>query len=228
MAFGIYKPGQGYWVRVMTASMAGVLLLLAAVWVWNNLQLIPIPRTSWDMALTNVTGTIAPGQTVDLLGETDATSGQRPVLGTAVVQAAQPLSGGGARISVHKAAMNGALDPVDTKAISAAGGALTAKLSGSVQGQTAFPVIYIQAAGVGLLLVLGVLVTFWLVAVREGSSEFLIATDGEMKKVNWSSYRGVKDSTWVVILWSVLIAGGLFVVDAAFAHFFRLIGVLEQ
>ena len=32
MPFGIYKPGQGYWTRVMTAIGAGMLALAGAVW----------------------------------------------------------------------------------------------------------------------------------------------------------------------------------------------------
>jgi preprotein translocase SecE subunit len=70
-------------------------------------------------------------------------------------------------------------------------------------------------------------VIYWLVGVRASTAEFLIATDGEMKKVNWSTRKGVIDSTWVVILWSVVLAGGLFVIDGLFAQAFKLIGVLE-
>ena len=40
--------------------------------------------------------------------------------------------------------------------------------------------------------------------------------------------KDIIGSTWVVILWSFLIAGGLFVVDLAFSKFFQLIGVLQQ
>ena len=75
---------------------------------------------------------------------------------------------------------------------------------------------------------MGAILTYWLVGVSPRTVEFLIATDGEMKKVNWSSRRDVMGSTWVVILWSVLIAGGLFTVDLAFAKLFQLIGVLQQ
>ena len=76
-------------------------------------------------------------------------------------------------------------------------------------------------------MIAGAAVTYWLVGVRERSAEFLIATDGEMKKVNWSTRKDVVASTWVVILWSVLLAGGLFLVDTLFSVFFKLIGVLQ-
>jgi hypothetical protein len=39
--------------------------------------------------------------------------------------------------------------------------------------------------------------------------------------------KDVVASTWVVILWSVLLAGGLFLVDTVFSLFFKLIGVLQ-
>ena len=40
--------------------------------------------------------------------------------------------------------------------------------------------------------------------------DFLIATDGEMKKVNWSTARDIRMSTVVVIFASLVLAGCLF------------------
>lgn len=34
MALGIYKPGQGYWVRVLSAVGLGALILATAAWAW--------------------------------------------------------------------------------------------------------------------------------------------------------------------------------------------------
>ena len=34
----IYKPGQGYWTRVMTAVGAGVLVLAGAAWLWAEIE----------------------------------------------------------------------------------------------------------------------------------------------------------------------------------------------
>jgi hypothetical protein len=38
----------------------------------------------------------------------------------------------------------------------------------------------------------------------------------------------VTASTWVVVMWSVLLAGGLFAIDFLFSQFFKLIGVLQS
>ena len=48
-----------------------------------------------------------------------------------------------------------------------------------------------------------------------------------MRKVNWSSRREVIGSTWVVIAAAFLISAALFVIDQAFAGFFRAIEVLN-
>ncbi|MBL8964243.1 MAG: preprotein translocase subunit SecE [Phycisphaerae bacterium] len=56
----------------------------------------------------------------------------------------------------------------------------------------------------------------------------MIATDGEMKKVNWSTRREVLGSTWVVIGACFLIATFLFIVDIAFSSFFEFVGLLKR
>jgi preprotein translocase SecE subunit len=40
MSYGIYKPGQGYWTRVMTACGGGLLALAAGAWIWGQLSAI--------------------------------------------------------------------------------------------------------------------------------------------------------------------------------------------
>jgi preprotein translocase subunit SecE len=59
------------------------------------------------------------------------------------------------------------------------------------------------------------------------SSDFMIATEGEMKKVSWSTKSEVIGSTKVVITFTVLLALLLFVVDMIFQYLFRTIGVLK-
>ncbi|HUB27580.1 MAG TPA: preprotein translocase subunit SecE [Tepidisphaeraceae bacterium] len=58
--------------------------------------------------------------------------------------------------------------------------------------------------------------------------DFLIATDSEMKKVNWTSQKDLLGSTRVVILFMFIIAIFLFVMDILFGYFFYLIGVLKE
>lgn len=73
---------------------------------------------------------------------------------------------------------------------------------------------------------LGVL-TWWLLGVKRSTCDFLIATEGEMKKVSWSSRRELIGSTKVVIMFTVLLAMILFAVDLIFMAFFGSIGVLR-
>lgn len=41
MAFSIYKPGQGYWTRMLSAVGAGMLVASGAAWLWRELQALP-------------------------------------------------------------------------------------------------------------------------------------------------------------------------------------------
>lgn len=87
--------------------------------------------------------------------------------------------------------------------------------------------IIVQGAVASVVLLLGAALIYFMIYMKRSSSEFLIATEGEMRKVNWSSKREIFGSTWVVIGISVLIAAILFVVDLGFGSFFRAIGVLH-
>ena len=78
----------------------------------------------------------------------------------------------------------------------------------------------------GILVVCGTLL-WWVVGVNRTTADFMIATEGEMKKVNWSTKREVIGSTKVVIVFTILLAILLAVVDLAFRYLFRTIGVLK-
>ena len=60
------------------------------------------------------------------------------------------------------------------------------------------------------------------------SVDFLIATEAEMRKVNWSTRREVMNSTGVVIVTMLAIAVFSFVCDRAFAWSFLQVGVLDS
>jgi preprotein translocase subunit SecE len=57
--------------------------------------------------------------------------------------------------------------------------------------------------------------------------DFLIATDSEMKKVNWTTRAELIGSTKVVIFFMLLIAVLLFAFDTIFGYLFYLIKVLQ-
>ncbi len=77
---------------------------------------------------------------------------------------------------------------------------------------------------IAFLVVFGVVV-FWLTN-KPKNADFLIATDSEMKKVNWTTKGELLGSTRVVVLFLFFIAIFLFCVDFVFGWFFRLIHVL--
>ncbi len=79
---------------------------------------------------------------------------------------------------------------------------------------------------VGLLVVLGYGL-FRLLGQSHSVVDFMIATEGEMKKVNWSTRREVLGATKVVIVTVIALGVILFVVDIFFMFFFESIGVLR-
>jgi preprotein translocase subunit SecE len=74
-----------------------------------------------------------------------------------------------------------------------------------------------------VVLVLG-LFTAWLIN-RPGPADFLIATEGEMKKVSWSNRKEVTGSTKIVIVTTAILASILFAVDVLLILFFTWIGL---
>ena len=78
----------------------------------------------------------------------------------------------------------------------------------------------------GLLVILGYWV-FRLLGQSRSVVDFMIATEGEMKKVNWSTRREVLGATKVVIVTVIALSVVLFVVDLFFMFFFEGIGVLR-
>lgn len=86
---------------------------------------------------------------------------------------------------------------------------------------------YIQVGvAVATIVSLGLL-TYWLLALNRRVCDFLIATEGEMKKVNWTSRKEIIGSTKVVIFVVIFMSIALFVVDVLFMLFFNAIGVLK-
>ena len=93
------------------------------------------------------------------------------------------------------------------------------RLSEKLGSYTATSSVFIQfllpaaiVLGVGFLM-------FWLVN-RPKTADFLIATEGEMKKVSWSSRKEIIGSTKVVIVTTFIVAAILFAVDLLFRVFF--------
>jgi|SRR5687767_12340418 len=81
--------------------------------------------------------------------------------------------------------------------------------------------------GICTAMLLGFAALAWRLMNKPSNADFLIATDGEMKKVNWTSRRELIGSTKVVIFFMFLIAFILFAIDIIFGYFFQLIRVLD-
>jgi preprotein translocase subunit SecE len=77
----------------------------------------------------------------------------------------------------------------------------------------------------GFFVVYGLLA--WWLMNKPTNADFLIATDGEMKRVNWTSRKELIGSTKVVILFMFFIAAILFTIDIVFGYFFWFIQVLK-
>ncbi|MCK4874182.1 MAG: preprotein translocase subunit SecE [Phycisphaerales bacterium] len=87
--------------------------------------------------------------------------------------------------------------------------------------------IYLMGGvGATIFIVAGAFIYF-LVYHKPSTGEFLIATEGEMRKVHWSTRKEILGSTTVVIIIALTIAMILFGADALFALFFRIVGVLK-
>jgi preprotein translocase SecE subunit len=86
---------------------------------------------------------------------------------------------------------------------------------------------WIKSSIVGGLFVV-VAAVIWRYMNKPVIVDFFIATESEMKKVNWTSRKDLIGSTKVVIFFMLLIAAVLFVFDLAFGFFFFKIGVLKS
>ena len=87
--------------------------------------------------------------------------------------------------------------------------------------------VLVLGAPTAVFLALGA-AAFWAVYRNRTGSDFLIATEGEMRKVNWSSRREVIGSTKVVIAFTFLFAFMIGLVDLIFFRAFQWIGVLKE
>jgi preprotein translocase subunit SecE len=75
----------------------------------------------------------------------------------------------------------------------------------------------------GVCVVFGILI-YWLVN-KPTMADFMIAAEGELKKVSWSSRREIVVSTFIVICVVLVLAVLLMVTDFGFQFLFRWIGL---
>lgn len=232
MSFGIYKSGQGYWVRVMTAAFCGVLIIAAAAYGWGQAGAIRLPARAWTFSINNVEGTVNAGDSVVLYHYNEnAVNPEVPVeFGEATVDEITIGKGATGKMIISNFSNDDVRDNGNSAIEIRKGEEGAYTLDAAVRGSSPtpiYPVQYLQSAVAGGIMLIGAIGLYFFVGSKKNIVEFLIATDGEMKKVNWTTYREIKGSTIVVIVATFLIAGFLFGVDTLFSSFFKAIGVLE-
>ena len=85
----------------------------------------------------------------------------------------------------------------------------------------------IVRALIPLLIMAGFFYVLLRVVNGKKAADFMIATEGEMKKVSWSSKKEIIGSTKVVIVVLLIMGAILALVDLAFRAFFRFVGVQQ-
>ncbi len=87
--------------------------------------------------------------------------------------------------------------------------------------------IYVSSGAASLIGLIVFAIMYWIVFVNPRSVDFLVATEGEMKKVNWSTRREIVGSTATVIVTAIVITVFCWTIDYAFAFLFGSIKVLD-
>jgi preprotein translocase SecE subunit len=218
-------------VRMMTAVLSGIMFLACAAWSWAELEKVHIPMPRWTLPLDQLNGApAATGQTVTLVKTTS--DGQNTVLGSAIIEGYESeAQGRRGTMHVGQLQLINDANPLDTTRVEVGSAAPGSQPTFSAhvtqaQGILLFPRVYLQAAVGALVMLLGAWLIYFFVGMKPKSVDFLIATDGEMKKVNWSTKKVIRDSTYVVIGATFLIAAVIALADFAFFKFFSLIKLL--
>lgn len=84
------------------------------------------------------------------------------------------------------------------------------------------------AFGTGLAVALaGAALIYYFCGVNQRTVDFFVATEGEMKKVNWSTRREIVGSTILVLVISAALSLICWTLDTVWAIAMRAMGVLE-
>ena len=230
MSIGIYKPGQGYWVRVLTAVFAGILVLAAAAWAWQESAAVPLPTPTWQLTVTTNSTSLPEGSPVELWDADPDRTPEAALVGSATSVELVPIGQNRSMVTVTGVTLEPEKAATEAKYVRSGTGAdafVARTVEQGVRGVPMFERIYLQAAAAGVILLLGAIVVYWFCALKKSTVDFLIATDGEMKKVNWSTRREVIGSTIVVVVASFLIAALIFAIDTGFGAFFKWVDVIQ-
>lgn len=87
--------------------------------------------------------------------------------------------------------------------------------------------VYTRAIVFVIVMAIFGLIGYHLIGRHHKFVDFLIAVEGEMKKVNWSSRKEIMGSTYIVLSMTIFIALCCFVLDLIFQYLSIAAGVLE-
>jgi preprotein translocase SecE subunit len=220
--FGLYKYGQGYWVRVLTAILMGTLILAGAAWVYSRLSAVSIPVTGYSVSLARLTGTAGPGTPVELYKDNEK-------VGTAVVSELNVQDDKKSAIAqLSDVSLADGRVIADAQRVRTPDAAIFDAAVTERSPKFLFPRLYLQAGVAGAILLVGAIFLYRYVGTRPPSVDFLIATDSEMRKVNWSTRKIIVDSTMVVIGATFLIAGYIFIADFGLSSLVKFVGLLQR
>ncbi|MBX3388233.1 MAG: preprotein translocase subunit SecE [Phycisphaeraceae bacterium] len=211
----------------MTAALSGLLVAAGAGWLWQQLAIVSLPTPTWRMTVRDAGLEIQPGQQIELLTK-GAHEGDYIKIGSATAKTWETLTKSQHQLVAGDITMDGTQSPSDTQGIrNTAKPERVLLLEGRAGGIPIFQRVYLQAGGAGLFLIGGAILIFWIVGLKHRTVDFLIATDAEMKKVNWSTRREITMQTQVVIVAFFLIAALIFAIDYVFQGIFRLLHVIR-
>jgi preprotein translocase SecE subunit len=232
----LFKPGQGYWTRVLSAIGYAVLILSGVAFLWTQLDLIGTRDSRSAPASALVAGLAKWGDANNQPGLKAASDIRLDAAGKNVVIKDNTQKGKAYTVPLNQFAQT--FDPLiiqmkkDEMTLPlSAGDAVEVKVNASaveVRYETfaARNHIYIQSV-IAAVLVIGLGFAGYLVMNRPNIVEFFIATEGEMRKVNWPSRQELIGATWLVICGTFLMAIGIMLVDMGFLGFFKFIKVIE-
>jgi preprotein translocase SecE subunit len=228
-AWGLYKSGQGYWVRVMTAAAIAIMTFATAGWIMGQMNVLStkLPVRSWVAEVSSVSG--GGPKVGDRVAMTRVPSGaSRPeTIGTARVVSYDPTS---SLVKISDFQSGGALaraEDATAFATTEGGGGFGATVKNNVRGLPMINSTILQGIAAIIVLLCGAGLAYFLCGAKAKTVDFLISTDMEMKKVAWSTRRDITTSTLVVVGASFLLAGVLFGIDVTLQFFFRAINVLQ-
>ncbi|MBL8887383.1 MAG: preprotein translocase subunit SecE [Phycisphaerales bacterium] len=211
----------------MTAALSGLLVAAGAGWLWQQLGIVSLPTPTWRMTVRDMGIEIRPEQQIELITR-GGQEGEFVKIGTGTAKSWESFSKGQHTVVVSNIAMEGTQTPSDTQGVrDPAKPESVMLLEGKAGGIPIFQRVYLQAGGAGLMLIGGAILIFWIVGLKPRTVDFLIATDAEMKKVNWSTRREITIQTEVVIVAFFLIAAIIFIIDVAFRSLFQFMHVMR-